>query len=236
MGFARIALAVLIACCIGVAPAHAFSDVDVIEGFERTVFGSEFALPFARGYVRKFEGPVRFYIRAEGFGLREAQVAAFVERLDRLVAHLDAAVVDDPADANFTVHVVARDRYKATVQRVLGRTLGAVSGRCMVRAVFSREGIERSDAIIVGDEGDRLFSRCMTEELLQGLGPLNDDPSLTHSMFNDASPFIHWQRFDRLIVNMLYDPRIENGAAASVVRPLLPAVLRDVRARIAARN
>ena len=216
-------------------PARAFTDADVIDGFERTVFGSEYGLPFTQAYVRKFAGPVRFHIRARGFPLRRAQVAEFVRRIDRLVANLRAVEVEDEERANFVVHVVARRRYEATVREaVLGQDSSQqVPGRCMVRALFSRSGIERSDAVIVGDEGDALFSRCMTEEILQGLGPLNDDPTLEHSMFNDASPFTSWRRFDRLIVNMLYHPRIEVGAWRWQVRSLLPDVLAEVKADIA---
>ena len=214
--------------------AHAFTDDEVIDGFNKTVFGSEYGLPFTQGYVRKFDETVRFSIRARGFPLREAQVAAFVERIDRLIANLDAERVEEEDDANFTVYVVPRSLYAETVRRVvLDGSSGPVRGRCIVRALFNRSGIERSDAVIVGDEGDALFSRCMTEEILQGLGPLNDDASLEHSMFNDNSPFTAWRRYDRLILNMLYDDRIEIGARRGTVEPLLPEVLRDVKDRIA---
>lgn len=216
-------------------PAHAFTDEEVVDGFLKTVFGSEYGLPFAGGYVRKFTGPVRFHIRSRDFPLRRAQVASFVERIDRLVFDLSARVVNREEDANFIVHVVPRRRYESVVrQRVLGEnSTQPVPGRCMVRAVFTTDGIERSEAVIVGDEGDPLFSRCMTEEILQGLGPLNDDTSLKHSMFNDTSPFTTWRRFDRLILNMLYDPRIAPGERRWNVAPKLPAILRDVKQRIA---
>ena len=48
-------------------------------------------------------------------------------------------------------------------------------GKCLVRVVSTSAGIIRSDAVIVADEGDFLFRRCTVEEVLQGLGPVNDD-------------------------------------------------------------
>ena len=38
----------------------------------------------------------------------------------------------------------------------------------MVRSIYSRSGIKRSDAVIVADQGDSQFKRCMIEEILQG--------------------------------------------------------------------
>ena len=51
-------------------------------------------------------------------------------------------------------------------------------GRCVVRVVSGPGGIARADAVIVADEGETLFRRCLIEEVLQGLGPLNDDARL----------------------------------------------------------
>jgi hypothetical protein len=102
----------------------------------------------------------------------------------------------------------------------------------MVRSIFSRAGISRSDAVIVSDEGESLFRRCMTEEILQGLGPLNDNRSLKLSMFNDASQFTNFRRFDRYILNMLYDRKVKNGASKIAVQRVLPSVYWRARRRI----
>ena len=216
------------------AAQAAYSDESLIEGFEKTVFGSEYSGFLISGsYVRKFDGPVRFHIRADGFGQRKTQVTRFLRSLERLIRGLDVEIVAREGDANFVVYVVKRKDYAKTVRNdVFKGGNPTVRGRCMVRAVFSRKGISRSDAVIVADEGDALFKRCMTEEILQGLGPLNDDQSLKASMFNDATSFTSFRRFDRILLNMLYDKRIEIGASPKAVAPLLPQVLRDVKKRL----
>ncbi|MDD9910451.1 MAG: DUF2927 domain-containing protein [Ahrensia sp.] len=217
------------------APAHAVhSDSSLIDGFEKTVFGSEYSgFVLSSQYVRKFQQPVRFHVKANGFGKRKADVTRFLRRLSGLIKGLDVEIVSDAAKANFVVHIVRRRDYGRTVRDEVfsGRDV-TIRGRCMVRAVFSRRGISRSDAVIVADEGDALFQRCMVEEILQGLGPLNDDRSLKASMFNDATNFTSFRRFDRILLNMLYDPRIRAGASKRAVVPLLPEVVRDVKRRI----
>ena len=108
-----------------------------------------------------------------------------------------------------------------------------VPGNCIVRANFSPRGLRRSDAIIVADEGDARFRRCMVEEILQGLGPLNDNAAATESVFNDTSRLIDFTPYDQLIMNMLYHPRLSPGMREADVAPLLPAVLDDARRRLA---
>ncbi len=214
--------------------AFAYNNNDLIDGFNKTVFGSEYSrFSITSPYVRKFPGTVKVFIKSKVGGARKAQVRRFVLSLNGLISGLRTRIVTRREDANFVVYVVTRQNYERTVRDdVYGQPSAMVRGRCMVRTQFNRSGITRSDAVIVADEGNLLFRRCMTEEILQGLGPLNDDRSLKDSMFNDTSRFINFRRFDRILLNMLYDQRIKVGASKTDVAPLLPRVLRDVRRRI----
>jgi hypothetical protein len=215
-------------------PVRAASDAEVIRGFNLTVFGAEYA-PFGyqSDYIRKFSGPVRFYIHNMSSRNRTQEMRSFILSLNRSIRGLKTQMASSPAQANFHVYVVDRKDYVTTVrQKVYGQSSASTPGRCLVRSVFSRSGIRRSDAVIVSDEGEALFDRCKAEEILQGLGPLNEDRSLRESMFNDTTRHTRFTRFDRLILNMLYDPRIKNGASKASVQPLLPAVLKSAKARV----
>ena len=183
-------------------------------------------------YVRKFRGTVRFSIQDKSSLNRKHRVSAFIKSLNRQIKGLNTVVVDSKRTANFTVYVVDRKDYAATIQKSIYRSTRAKApGKCFVRSVFTPSGIVRSDAIIVSDEGENLFKRCLAEEILQGLGPLNEHTSLKESMFNDRSKHTSFTRFDRYILNMLYDPRVKAGMPMSKVQSLLPIVLGDVRKR-----
>lgn len=216
------------------AASLAATDAEVIKGFNLTVFGAEYA-PFGyqSDYIRKFDGPVRFYIENLSRRNRTAEVRSFILSLNRLIHGLQARIVSSPGQANFVVYIVDRKDYVTVVRdKVYGQSTASTPGRCLVRSVFSHNGIKRSDAVIVSDEGQSLFDRCKAEEILQGLGPLNEDRSLRESMFNDTTRHTRFTRFDRLILNMLYDPRIKNGASRQSVQSLLPAVLRSAKSRV----
>jgi len=215
-------------------PVHALTTDELVDGFKKTVFGSEYSSLVSRSaYVRKFSGAVRFHVIAPSTSSRGRQVKRFVRRLPRLISGLKVELVDRPDLANFRVYVVPRRDYLRTIRRKVYRNPNAVvRGRCMVRSVFNRSGIRRSDAVIVADEGASLFRRCMTEEILQGLGPLNDDRSLKSSMFNDTTGFTRMTRFDRIILNMLYDPRLETGSTLAQVEKLLPRLAKRAQRRV----
>lgn len=214
--------------------ARAATDAEIINGFNLTVFGAEYS-PFGyqSNYIRKYRGPVNFYIHNLSSRDRRREITSFILSLNRSIRGLKTQVVSSPASANFHVYVVDRQDYARVVrEKVYRRSSAQTPGKCLVRSVFSRSGIKRSDAVIVSDQGESLFDRCKAEEILQGLGPLNEHPSLRESMFNDSTRHTSFTRFDRIILNMLYDERINIGATRQSVQHLLPRVLRDVKRRI----
>lgn len=213
--------------------AIAASNYQIIDGFNKTVFGAEYS-PFGiqTKYIRKFRGTVRFQIKNRSSLNRTGRVRAFISGLNRQIRGLKTVVVSSKVKPNFTVYIVDRKDYASTVQKSIYRNDRAKApGKCFVRSVFTTGGILRSDAIIVSDEGESLFRRCMVEEILQGLGPLNEHTSLRESMFNDRSRHTNFTKFDRYILSMLYDPRLKVGMPMSKVQPLLPIILGDIRKR-----
>ncbi|MFD2236792.1 DUF2927 domain-containing protein [Aureimonas populi] len=216
------------------AQAHAREklpdDVAMIEGFNRVVFTAEISGPFSdSGYLKKFTRPVRFRVEQGAAIDRRAAVEAFVAEIGGSVAGLRTRMAGPAERADFTVHVVDRAQYQSIGRRIYSNPFMRVPGHCIVRANFSEKGIIRSDAIIVSDEGEPRFRRCLVEEVLQGLGPLADNPDAMQSVFNDRSRATTFTRYDRLMLNMLYDPRLKPGMRKGDAAPFLPAVLRDAR-------
>lgn len=217
------------------SPAQAFTDAELLDGFARTVFGSEYpSWGWQSRMVKKFAVPVRLYVDDRSTARRGADVLSFARSLPALIEGLQVTPVGSPAEANYRIYVVDRDDYQGVVSReVYGRPSSSFApGRCLVRVVSDRRGILRSDAVIVADEGDFLFRRCLVEEILQGLGPVNDDESLGDSVFNDRSRHSSFTLFDRYLLNMLYHPLIRPGMGKSEALRVLSSVIADVRARL----
>jgi len=216
------------------AASGSFSTEELLAGFEKTVFGLEYRSWSWRPYqVKKFTRPVRFYVHNLSSRDRKQTVHRFIREIGHRIGGLTTDLAADPAAANFEVYVVDRAQYERVVKKDIYKNDRAkVPGRCLVRVVSGRNGIKRSAAVIVSDEGEFLFKRCLVEELLQGLGPMNDDEDLIHSVFNDSSRHSRFTVFDQIILNMLYDPRIKPGMSMKQTKQILPLVLRDARRRV----
>ena len=210
------------------------SDQQIANGFYRTVFGLEYAGgTLGASVVKKFTGPVRLYIDHRARIDRRAAVSRFVRQVASAVRGLDLRLVDSPLDANFIVYVVDRAHYAQVIQDdIYNSPRAEIRGRCMVRVLTSRGGISKAQAVIVSDEGDFLFERCMVEEILQGLGPLNDDDTLSLSVLNDTSQLARFTLHDRYILNVLYDHRVLPGMRMDDVAPILPQVIADLRGQV----
>ncbi|PTW62343.1 Protein of unknown function (DUF2927) [Breoghania corrubedonensis] len=211
-----------------------FTDRELTNGFLWTVFGLEYRSWSWKPYqVKKYEEPVRFFVINLGRRDRTRDARRFIASLPENVRGLNVRFAADAKSSNFQVYIVDRAQYAQTVREHVYRSARAdAPGRCLVRVESGSDGITNSTAVIVSDEGEHLFRRCLVEETLQGLGPMNDDDRLVHSVFNDKSDHDTFTPFDRMIMNMLYDPRIKPGMNARKVEPLLPMVIHDARRRI----
>jgi len=242
----RLIAAALAACATALAPALGparaadapFSDAELIEGFVLTVFGSE--AESARNnatsnVVKKFTGPVSFTIVATASVERRRTVRAFLRSLSESVAHLTLRETAARETADLVIYLMDRRDYAATIRRTVWPGVDTAfleDNHCSAVIAARRTGIERANIYLVADEGFIELSHCLVEEVAQSLGPANDSPFLSESIFNDASSLNVFGLFDWFILNMLYDPRVQPGMTEEEVRRVLPAVLADVRGRM----
>lgn len=212
--------------------AH-FRDSEVVDGFYKTVFGAEIgALSWGAQTkrVKKFVKPVKIWIDNRARKNRLRAVQRFVRSLPTQIDGLELRLARNPREANFRVYIVdARDYQQTVREEIFNRHDIDVPGQCIVRVLSRRSGITRSDAVLVSDQGSSLFRRCMVEEILQGLGPVNDDSSLRYSVFNDETGFDYFTQYDRMILNMLYHPDVKPGMTKRQVRSLTPHLVRHAR-------
>lgn len=200
---------------------------ELARGFFLAVFGLEYGHHVDAQKVKRYTAPVRFHVTDLSGTGREGEARAFLASLPSRIGNFRAAVVSDINRANFEVFLVRSVDFRAVVEKELRADAIAMGARCLVGVTTVNGRIERSTAVIVADD-DYLFPRCLVEEVLQGLGPMNDDDRLVHSVFNDSSHFTSFTDFDRALMNVLYHPMIRPGMTGSEVQATLPAVLHDL--------
>ena len=224
------------------AERKTFSDAEILEGFFKITFGAEFHIAGAVDRIRKYDMPVRIHLDNRASPDRRGQVIAAVDDIRRRIRNLDIAVTDKPIEANIAMTLV-RDRDLArTIRSVFGidrarRIQKSLQPQCL--SGFRKDDSFRilsSTVIVVADAGEFTFFDCVYEELLQALGPINDDASVPWSMFNDEVRVGFFGVYDQYLLNMLYHPRVRPGMTRAEVGAVLPEVLREVRPWVAKIN
>jgi len=218
------------------AERRSFTDAEILDGFYKVTFGAEFHVAGGVDRVRKFVGPVRVFIDNRATPDRTRQVDATIADIRKRVHGIDLARAPDRESANIVVMLIHDRDLARTIRSVYGidrarRIQRSLQPQCL--SGFRKDEHSRilhSDVIIVADAGDFVFFDCIYEELLQALGPINDDTTVPWTMFNDDVQMGFFDRYDQYLLNILYDPRIRPGMTRAEVQELMPAVLPAARA------
>ncbi len=158
------------------------------------------------------------------------------------VKHPDIALTEDRGAANVVVTLVP--------DRNLGRTLRAFYGSARARQIrrsldpqclsgFRRARVTGFCIPTSSSSSIKeifILYDCAYEEMLQALGPINDDGTVPWTMFNDDVQMGFFDIYDQYLLNILYDPRVRPGMTAEEARAVLPLVLPTVRGWVRDRN
>ena len=86
------------------------------------------------------------------------------------------------------------------------------------------------------DAGDFIFYDCAYEEILQSLGPINDDQSVPWTMFNDDVQMGFFDLYDQYLLNLLYHARMRPGMTREEAHAVIDQIMPEVRAFVARTN
>lgn len=221
---------------------RAFTDAEIADGFFKIAFGAEYHLAGRIDGIRKYDKPVRIYIDNQAKPDRSPALREIVADIASRVRNLDIAMTADRSAASMTVTLV-RDR---DLQKTIASFYGRERARDIKRTIdpqclssFTKDdrlAIINSNVILTVDAGAFIFSDCAYEEILQGLGPINDAASIPWTTFNDSISTGRFVIYDQYLLNILYDPRIRPGMTVDEVKSVLPAILPDVRQWVSERN
>ena len=224
------------------AEVRSFTDAQIIDGFFKVTFGAEFHTAGRIDRIRKFDVPVRAYVDNRARPDRSHDIAQVIEDIGRHVDRLDIAVTADRRIANLVITLVRDRDLDRTISSLFGRERArrienALEPQCL--SGFRKDDtyrITRSEVIIVVDAGDFIFYDCAYEEILQSLGPINDDESVPWTMFNDNVQMGFFDVYDQYLLNLLYHPRMRPGMNRDEARAVVDEILPEVRAFVARTN
>jgi len=224
------------------AERKTFTDAQIVEGFFKIALAAEYRVAGRVDAIRKYDGPVRVHIESRARPDRRQQIAEVVADIRARVKNLDIAVIDDRSAANLAVTLVRNRDLTRTLTAFYGRQRSShiqrsLDPQCL--SSFHKDDtlrIVNSNVVLVVDAGEFIFYDCAYEELLQALGPINDDSSVPWTMFNDRVQKGFFGLYDQYLLNLLYHPRVRPGMTKAELRDLIPQILPEVRAWVAQVN
>jgi hypothetical protein len=219
-----------------------FSNEEITDGFFKVAFGAELRVAGGNDRIRKFEAPVRVFVDNRVQADRSSMIAKVVADIGEHVGELDIAVTQDRRAANMVVTLVRHRDLKQTIRTFYGPERARqieqqLNPECLSGFAEDRQHrIKRAEVILAADGSDFRFFDCAYEELLQSLGPINDDRSVPWTMFNDDVQMGFFDLYDQYLLNILYDSSIRPGMTRDEVKALLPELLPQVRERVVRNN
>jgi len=213
-----------------------FTDAEIADGFFRVAFGAEFHLAGRVDRIRKYDKPVRVFIDNRASPDRRSRLRDIIADIAHRIEHLDIAATDVRETADIIVTLVRdRDLHK-TITSFYGSDRAkeirkAINPQCL--SSFTKDdsfAIIHSNVILAVDAGRFVFADCAYEELLQALGPINDNDAVPWTTFNDDVSMDHFGIYDQYLLNILYHPAVKPGMSVEEVKALLPQILPQVRA------
>lgn len=126
----------------------------------------------------------------------------------------------------FADRIVDAGSYRTMLSRMEG------SARCfgfLWGGWPSGRSIDFAVAFVRGDLGARTIEGCLVQEVTQVLGLMNDLETGVDSVFSDSGRQVALTARDRLMLRLLYDPRLRPGMPWAEAEPLLRQALCGLR-------
>ena len=221
---------------VAAGPAAAETDYELIRDFDVIALQREYAY-VENPMVLKWERPIRFHVgrRAPVGDAEIAFLAAHLEDLSALTG-IAFSAAGRMADANFRVLFVHQRDLAATARRVFAgndKVIDYVAAHANCLAVYGQDGLGSLAAVTViipvDGKTPRQLRRCILEETTQSMGLVNDAPDVGYSLFNSRGGAVdEVTPHDRILLRLLYHPRIRAGMgrdeALRIARDVLPEV------------
>ena len=233
-------------------PDTPFTDRNLAENFIRIALYDEYVTQNGRFVQRQTPSQLRRWIKpvrmAVEFGDRVplaqrsrdvGAVASYATELAQASGHPVSLVTEA---ANFHVLILSEDDRRAAGPRLAALVPGISAAdlatvidmpRETYCLVFAHSGNQSSAydsavAVIRSEHPDLLRQSCLQEELAQGLGLANDSPDARPSIFNDDEEFALLTVQDKLLLRMLYDPRLRPGMTPEVAAPVVRVIAEEL--------
>ena len=226
------------------------SNAEIVRNFNIIAFGNEYTQQrFER--IRKWRKPVIARIDGNPPAYFEDFVRQHLAELSKITGHPARLAYSDRMRREkrlarglnaksfnmFLLYYPMRELTAVVRQQLGGKMDPSLrrlnSGVSTCEAQVFKKGDEIRTAVILFPAYDerKTLRACVVEELTQVMGLVNDSNSVRPSIFNDSSRYFELTGHDRLLLRILYDPRMPVGMARRDAMRAAHTIVREIRPR-----
>ena len=211
-----------------------FSTAELMRGFFKLSFGADLRIGVAPRGIRRFDHPIRLAVIASGSVDRAVAMRKVIEEYAAKVPNLRLSIAADAAGADIEVRLLDEKDFTPALKAAFGAKITKTfvvrtDPQCMTSVKSGADGgIVRSVTFIVVDKGDDVFLDCAYHELLHAFGLSNHDAGNPWTALNQKRMVGYLTVYDRSLLTLLYDPRLQPGMTAKQARARLPGLIHDL--------
>jgi Protein of unknown function (DUF2927) len=211
-----------------------FTAVELSRGFLALAFGSDLRIGARPLGIRRFDHAIRVRIIGGGTVDRSNEMARVIEDYAREVPGLDLRLAPSTAPADIEVRLIDEKDFQSALQAAFGakvsRTfVSRTDPQCMTSVKSTADGkIVHSVSFIIVDKGEDVFLDCAYHELLHAFGLSNHDQHNPWTTLNQKRMVGYLTVYDRSLLTLLYDPRIQPGMTMRQARAVLPNIIAEL--------
>jgi hypothetical protein len=219
-----------------------FSTAELMRGFLALSFGSDLRIGARPRGIRRFDHPIRAAVIAGGSVDRAAAMRRVLEEYAQKIPNLQLRIVADAAPADIEVRLIDERNFTSALRAAFGAKItktfiARTDPQCMTSVKSSADGgILHSVSFIIVDKGEDVFLDCAYHELLHAFGLSNHDQHNPWTTLNQKRMVGYLSAYDRALLTLLYDPRIQPGMTARQARVRLPGLIHDLGLATAGRS
>jgi hypothetical protein len=211
-----------------------FSAAELMRGFFALAFGSDLRIGAAPRGIRRFDRPIRVAVIAGGNIDRAAAMRRVVEEYAEKIPSLQLIMAAGTEPADIEVRLIDEKDFTSSLQAAFGAEItktfvARTDPQCMTSVKSNADGaIVHAVSFIIVDKGTAVFLDCAYHELLHAFGLSNHDQRNPWTTLNQKRRVGYLSVYDRALVTLLYDPRIQPGMTVKQARATLPRVISEL--------
>ncbi len=220
---------------LGAPPQYTrFSTAELMRGFLALSFGSDLRIGAPPRGIRRFDHPIRLAVIGGGSVDRAAAMQKIVDEYAEKIPALRLSTAVAAADADIEVRLIDEKDFTSALRVAFGARITKTFIRrthpqCMTSVKSSADGgIVRAVSFIIVDKGDDVFLDCAYHELLHAFGLSNHDQHNPWTTLNQKRMVGYLTIYDRALLTLLYDPRVQPGMTVRWARAKLPRLIQDL--------